>query len=132
MAAALEITWSSPKVCTYSLLRLVAPGVCWTEPRSNPDITAYRVELLETRENSWRTLADTVDTYVAVPSDDYSLNSAYKFRVATINAYGAKSAWAESATFVASPLRFDFSAQDVVKLPDGRSVNNQRFLFYLF
>jgi len=129
---AIEARWTYPSFSPYSTLNLLCQAICWSEPINNPLIRGFKVELLILEENRTLSLGEVRETYVTVPSDNYTIASSYKLRVATVGTDGRQSAFVESAAFVASPLRFDFSSSENVKLPDGRAVASQRLLFLLF
>lgn len=129
---AIEARWEFPSYSPYSVLNVLCQAVSWTEPINNPLIRGFNVELLILEENRTVSLGEIRETYTTIPSDNYTIASSYKLRVATVGTDGRQSAFSESAAFVASPLRFDFSTSENVKLPDGRAVASQRLLFLLF
>lgn len=129
---AIEARWEFPSYSPYSVLNVLCQAVSWTEPINNPLIRGFNVELLILEENRTVSLGEIRETYATIPSDNYTIASSYKLRVATVGTDGRQSAFSESAAFVASPLRFDFSTSENVKLPDGRAVASQRLLFLLF
>jgi len=129
---AIEARWTFPSYSPYSILNVLCQAVSWTEPINNPLIRGFKVDLLIIEENRTLSLGEVRESYVTIPSDNYTIASSYKLRVATVGTDGRQSAFAESAAFVASPLRFDFSTSENVKLPDGRAVASQRLLFLLF
>lgn len=129
---AIEARWEFPAYSPYSVLNVLCQAVSWTTPINNPLIRGFNVELLVLEENRTIQLGEIRETYATIPSDNYTIASSYKLRVATVGTDGRQSAFSESAAFVASPLRFDFSTSENVKLPDGRAVASQRLLFLLF
>lgn len=129
---AIEARWEFPSYSPYSVLNVLCQAVSWTTPINNPLIRGFNVELLVLEENRTISLGEIKETYATIPSDNYTIASSYKLRVATVGTDGRQSAFSESAAFVASPLRFDFSTSENVKLPDGRTVASQRLLFLLF
>jgi hypothetical protein len=129
---AIEARWEFPSYSPYSVLNVLCQAVSWTTPINNPLIRGFNVELLVLEENRTISLGEIRENYATIPSDNYNLASSYKLRVATVGTDGRQSAFSESAAFVASPLRFDFSTSENVKLPDGRAVASQRLLFLLF
>lgn len=129
---AIEARWEFPSYSPYSILNVLCQAVSWTTPINNPLIRGFNVELLVLEENRTIQLGEIRETYATIPSDNYTISSSYKLRVATVGTDGRQSAFSESAAFVASPLRFDFSTSENVKLPDGRAVASQRLLFLLF
>lgn len=129
---AIEARWEFPSYSPYSVLNVLCQAVSWTTPINNPLIRGFNVELLVLEENRTISLGEIKETYATIPSDNYTIASSYKLRVATVGTDGRQSAFSESAAFVASPLRFDFSTSENVKLPDGRAVASQRLLFLLF
>jgi hypothetical protein len=130
--ARIEANWRFPQYSPYSILNVLCPAMSWTENINHPLIKEFKVELFRKEENTYIDLGATQETYVSIPSDDYDIYSSYQVRIATMGVDGRQSAWANSPTFIASPLRFDFSSSDTAKLPEGRVVNTQRLLFLLF
>ena len=125
----IEANWSFPRYSDYSILNLVSPAVCWQEPRIHPLVKRFRVQVYFTEDARTLDLGTTEETYMAIPSDDYSLSTSYRLRIATIGADGRQSSYVESDTLVASPLRFDFSSLRTVTLPSGQKIKSQRLLF---
>jgi hypothetical protein len=130
--ANIEANWRFPQYSPYSVLNVLCPAISWTENINHPLIKEFKVQLFRREENRYVDLGVTQETYIAIPSDDYDIYSSYQIRIATMSADGRQSAWTEGQSFVASPLRFDFSSSDTAKLPEGRVVNTQRLLFLLF
>lgn len=130
--ARLDATWPVPQFSPYSILNVICQAIHWVEPINNPLIKEFRVQLFDVGKNNYTDLGTTQENYVTIPTDDYELKSAYQLRVATIGTDGRQSSYAVSSTFIASPLRFDFSSTRTAKLPDGRSLASQRLLFLLF
>lgn len=132
MSTRLEITWNYPRYTGYSILNALNPAVCWQQPVNNPLIRAFQVEMLREEENLWVSLGQTEKNYVYVDAADYEIKSSYRIRIATIGLNRKRSGWSYSARYIASPLRFDFSAVDPVRLPNGETKPNQRLLFLMF
>lgn len=129
---AIEARWQFPAYSPYSILNVLCQAVSWTTPINNPLIRGFNVELLVLEENRIISLGEIKETYATIPSDNYTIASSYKLRVATVGTDGRQSAFSESVAYVASPLRFDFSTSENVKLPSGQAVASQRLLFLLF
>lgn len=130
--AQIDVKWDYPLFSSYSVLSAAWPGVCWNDPYTNPLIKEFRVQMLLVEDDKWVDLGHTAKDYMRVDAGDYTLKSSYQIRIATIGVNRRQSPWAYSQVFIASPLRFDFTAADVVRLPDGQSKRNQRLLFLLF
>ena len=130
--AQIEANWRFPQYSPYSILNVLCPAISWTENINHPLIKEFKVQLLRREEARYVDLGTTRETYMAIPSDDSDIFSSYQIRIATMSADGRQSAWVNGPSFVASPLRFDFSSSDTAKLPEGRVVNTQRLLFLLF
>lgn len=129
---AIEARWDFPVYSPYSILNVLCPAVSWTQLINHPLIRSFKVELFIVEESRIIDVGEVREPYATIPSDNYTISSSYKLRVATIGTDSRQSAFVESAAFVASPLRFDFSTSENVKLPDGRAVASQRLLFLLF
>lgn len=130
--AQIEISWDYPQYTGYSILNAVSPAVCWQEPRNNPLIKQFRVEMYREEEDRWVDLGFTTADYIKVDASDYDIRTSYRIRIATIGVNRRQSPWSYSQRYIASPLRFDFSTAKTVRLPDGQSKLNQRLLFVLF
>jgi hypothetical protein len=90
------------------------------------------VQMHREEEDLWVNLGQTEKNYVYVETADYDIKSSYRIRIATIGVNGKRSGWSYSSRYIASPLRFDFSAVDPVRLPSGETKPNQRLLFLMF
>jgi len=132
MTTRLETTWDYPQYTGYSILNTLNPAVCWQAPTNNPLIRAFQVEVHREEEDLWVSLGQTEKNYAYMDVDDYDIKSSYRIRIATIGINGKRSGWSYSSRYIASPLRFDFSAVDPVRLPNGESKPNQRLLFLMF
>jgi hypothetical protein len=132
MTTRLETTWSFPQYTSYSILNAINPAICWQSPINNPLVRAFEVQMLRTEEELWVSLGQTGKNYAYVDVDDYDIKSSYQIRIATIGLNGKRSGWSYSPRYIASPLRFDFSAVNSIRLPSGESKPNQRLLFLLF
>ena len=130
--AQIDVSWSWPQYTGYSILNVLNPAVCWQEPRNNPLIKQFAVELYRQEDDLWVNLGETTNDYVKIDTTDYDIRTSYQIRIATIGVNGRQSPWSYSQRFVASPLRFDFTSPSSVRLPDGSSKLNQRLLFLLF
>lgn len=130
--AQLEISWDYPQFSGYSILNAINPAICWQEPRNNPLIKEFAVELYREEDDRWIDLGHTTVDYVRIDSGDYDIRTSYQIRIATIGVNRRQSPWSYSQRYIASPLRFDFSTPDTVRLPDGQSKLTQRLLFMLF
>lgn len=133
MTTATEISWSYPQYSGYSILNAaINPAICWQEPYNNPLIKEFRVQMYREEDDKWVDYGNTTKDYMLIDPEEYDIKTSYKIRIATIGVNRRQSPWAYSQRFVASPLRFDFTTATTVKIPDGRSVTNQRLLFLLF
>ncbi len=130
--AQIDVTWKWPQYSGYSVLNAINPAICWQEPRNNPLIKQFVVELYREEDDQCIQLGYTTADYAKIDADDYDIRSSYQIRIATIGVNRRQSPWSYSQRFVASPLRFDFTSPDTVRLPDGSSKLNQRLLFLLF
>ena len=130
--AQIDVSWDYPQYSGYSILNAINPAVCWQEPRNNPLIKEFVVELYREEDDKWIDLGHTTTDYAKIDSTDYDIRTSYQIRIATIGVNRRQSPWSYSQRFVASPLRFDFTSPNDVRLPDGSSKLNQRLLFLLF
>jgi hypothetical protein len=130
--AQIDVTWKWPQYSGYSVLNAINPAVCWQEPRNNPLIKEFAVELYREEDDIWIDLGHTTNDYIKIDSADYDIRTSYQIRIATIGVNRRQSPWSYSQRFIASPLRMDFTAANTVRLPDGSSKLNQRLLFLLF
>jgi hypothetical protein len=125
-----EVSWEFPQYAPPSLLNFaVSPGVCWNGLQNNPFISAFEVEYLDLEDGIWTPIGQTSTNFIRFPADVYNGDAVYQIRVATINADGLASPWAYSVVTVSSPLAFDFTTSQTVKLANGTEVPNQRYLF---
>jgi hypothetical protein len=130
--ASVDITWERPRYSGYSILNAINPAVCWQEPQVNPFFRSFAVEMYRQEEDRWVNLGETSKDYIAIDVAEFDIFSSYQIRIATIGVNRERSAWSYSRRFISSPLRFDFTTNNTVTLPDGRTVQNQRLLFLLF
>lgn len=130
--AQIDVTWKWPQYSGHSVLNAINPAVCWQEPRNNPLIKEFAVELYREEDDIWIDLGHTTNDYIKIDSADYDIRTSYQIRIATIGVNRRQSPWSYSQRFIASPLRMDFTAANTVRLPDGSSKLNQRLLFLLF
>jgi hypothetical protein len=130
--ASVDVTWNQPRYSGYSILNTINPAVCWQEPQVHPFFRAFEVEMYRNEEDRWVGLGETSKNYIGVETGEFDIFSSYQLRIATIGINRQRSAWSYSKRFISSPLRFDFTANDTVILPNGRTVQNQRLLFLLF
>tara|TARA_B100001094_G_C18186648_1_gene804250 strand:- start:1815 stop:2207 length:393 start_codon:yes stop_codon:yes gene_type:complete len=128
---AIEATWQAPKFTTYSTFRAIYPFVAFNNPINHPQAAQYRVQVLNLSDNRFDDLGIVPETYKLIPSDSYTILSAYRVRVATISPSGRQSPFSTGPTAIASPLRFDFSTQPSARLPSGVLVRSQRLLFLI-
>jgi len=128
---AIEATWEAPKFTNYSTLRTIYPFIAFNDPINHPQAVRYRVQVLNLTDNRIDDLGTVSETYKYIPSDTYSILSAYRVRVATISPSGRQSPFSTGPTAIASPLRFDFSTQPSARLPSGQLVRSQRLLFLI-
>jgi hypothetical protein len=106
--------------------------MCWQDPYNNPLVREFNVQMLRVEEDKWVDLGNTTKDYIRIDAADYDIRTSYQIRIATIGINRRRSAWSYSQTFIASPLRFDFSSINPVRLPTGEAVQSQRLLFLLF
>jgi hypothetical protein len=130
--ASVDVTWNQPRYSGYSILNTINPAVCWQEPQVHPFFRAFDVEMYREEEDRWVGLGETSKNYIGIETGEFDIFSSYQLRIATIGINRERSAWSYSRRFISSPLRFDFTTNDTVILPDGRTVQNQRLLFLLF
>lgn len=125
-----EIAWEFPQYSAPSLLNLiVSPGVCWNGLQNNPLAVAFDVEYLDLQDNIWTPVGRTSTNFIRFPADIYNGDNVYQIRIATIGADGSRSPWAYSVVTASSPLVFDFTTSQTVRLANGAEVPNQRYLF---
>ena len=79
-----EATWEAPLYSSYSVLNVINPLLCWQDPHRHPAIKAFRVQMLTTEDQRTIDLGTTTDTYIPLPTDEYSISTSYKIRIATI------------------------------------------------
>jgi hypothetical protein len=130
--AQIDVSWEWPQYSGYSILNAINPAICWQEPRNNPLIKEFVVELYREEDDKWVDLGHTTNDYVKIDTGDYDIRTSYQIRIATIGVNRRQSPWSYSQRFIASPLRMDFTTPNSVRLPDGSSKLNQRLLFLLF
>jgi hypothetical protein len=130
--ASVDVTWNQPRYSGYSILNTINPAVCWQEPQVHPFFRAFDVQMYREEEDRWVELGETSKNYIGIETGEFDIFSSYQLRIATIGINRERSAWSYSRRFISSPLRFDFTTNDTVILPDGRTVQNQRLLFLLF
>jgi hypothetical protein len=128
-----EVSWEFPQYASPSLLHFaVSPGVCWNGLQNNPFVALFDVEFLDIEEGLWTPIGQTASNYIRFPPDVYNGGSVYQIRVATIGIDGSRSPWSYSVVTLSSPLAFDFTTSQTVRLANGTEVPNQRFLFLVF
>ena len=130
--ASVDITWNQPRYSGYSILNAINPAVCWQEPQVHAFFRAFEVEMYREEEERWVKLGETSKNYIGIDAAEFDIFSSYQIRIATIGINRERSAWSYSRRFISSALRFDFTTNNTVTLPDGRTVQNQRLLFLLF
>lgn len=125
-----EISWDYPQYAGYSILNAAAnPAVLWNPLQNNPFIQAFEVWYLDTQDNLWIEIGTTTASYIRFPADQYNANSVYQIRIATIGVNGKRSPFAYSTVVLSSPLVFNFTTAQTVRLISGVQVPNQRLLF---
>jgi len=89
-----SVTVSDPGTDGYAL-------VSWTAPASNGGsaITDYTVQYSSNSGSSWTTFSDGTSTSTSATVTGLTLNTAYIFRVAAVNAVGTSSYSTESSSF---------------------------------
>jgi len=131
MTTQVEANWDYPRYSSYSTFRTIYPFVAWNDPVNHPLVSRFKAQLFNIEDNRFDELGTVPETYVLVPSQDYTIYSSYRVRVATIGVDGRQSAYSQGATAIASPLRFDFSSAAFARLPSGVEVRSQRLLFLI-
>ena len=84
---------------------------------------------LDTEDNLWTLIGATTTSYIRFPADQYNGDAVYQIRIATIGVNGRRSPFAYSTVVLSSPLAFNFTTAQTVRLANGTEVPNQRFLF---
>lgn len=130
--ARLEATWTFPRFSGYSVLNAINPAICWQRPINNPLIRSFAVQMRLEEEDLWVDLGETSKNYAYIDTQDYSIRSSYVFRIATLGNNQKKGRWSYSRRYIASPLRFDFTAFETARLPSGEEKPNLRLFFLLF
>ena len=108
---------------------MINPAICWNAVQNNPLIKGFEVDFLDMEDMQWRRIGETNVSFIQFPSDIYVGESLYRIRIATIGVNGRRSAYAYSTATASSPLVFDFTLSQDVRLASGSIVPNQRFLF---
>jgi len=127
-----EVSWTYPQYSSYSILNAaVHPAVCWNPLQNNPFIASFEVAYLDVQNNLWIDLGRTATSYIRFPSDDYNASATYQIRIATIGVNGVRSPYSYSEVPFSSPLSFDFTTNQTVRLVNGTEVPNQRYLFLI-
>lgn len=124
-----EVSWDFPQYSAYSILNVINPAICWNTVQNNPLIKGFEVDFLDVEDNQWKRIGETNVNFIQFPSDVYVGESLYRIRIATIGINGRRSAYAYSTITASSPLVFDFTLSQDVRLASGSIVPNQRFLF---
>ena len=124
-----EASWDFPQYSAYSILNVINPAICWNAVQNNPLIKGFEVDFLDMEDMQWRRIGETNVSFIQFPSDAYVGESLYRIRIATIGINGRRSAYAYSIATASSPLVFDFTLSQDVRLASGSIVPNQRFLF---
>ena len=124
-----EVSWDFPQYSAYSILNVINPAICWNAVQNNPLIKGFEVDFLDMEDMQWRRIGETNVSFIQFPSDIYVGESLYRIRIATIGVNGRRSAYAYSTATASSPLVFDFTLSQDVRLASGSIVPNQRFLF---
>ena len=127
-----EVAWTFPKYSGYSIFNAgIHPAICWNGVQNNPFISAFEVDFLDLEDNSWINIGTTTANFIRFPSDIYNSQSVYQIRIATIGINGIRSPYAYSKVAFSSPLAFDFTTTQTVRLVNGTEVPNQRYLFLI-
>ena len=125
-----EIAWDYPQYSGYSILNAaVNPAVLWNPLQNNPFIQSFEVWYLDTEDNLCTLIGATTTNYIRFPADQYNGDAVYQIRIATIGVNGRRSPFAYSTVVLSSPLVFNFTTSQAVRLVNGTEVPNQRFLF---
>lgn len=125
-----EVSWDFPQYSSPSIFDFaVAPGVCWNGLQNNPFVAAFDVEYLDIEDGIWTPIGRTATNFIRFPANVYNSDSLYQIRVATISTDGSRSRWAYSIATLSSPLAFNFTTSQTVRLANGTEVPNQRYLF---
>lgn len=134
-----EIAWEFPQYSSPSIFNLaVSPGVCWNGLQNSPFVSAFEVEYLDVEDNIWIPVGQTATNFIRFIGNDIGgglqlelgpRDSVYRVRVATIGPDGSRSPWSYSQATLSSPLAFDFTTSQTVRLANGTTVPNQRYLF---
>jgi hypothetical protein len=82
--AQIDVSWSWPQYTGYSILNVLNPAVCWQEPRNNPLIKQFAVELYRQEDDLWVNLGETTNDYVKIDTTDYDIRTSYQISIATI------------------------------------------------
>jgi hypothetical protein len=128
-----EISWDYPLYSGYSILNAaVNPAVLWNTLQNNPFVQSFEVWYLDIDDNSWIEIGTTTANYIRFPADQYNAQSTYQVRIATIGVNGTRSPFSYSTVVLSSPLAFNFTTDQTVRLISGAEVPNQRFLFLVF
>lgn len=124
-----EASWDFPQYSAYSILNVINPAICWNTVQNNPLIKGFEVDYLDMLDMQWKRVGETNVSYIQFPSDVYVGESLYRIRIATIGVNGRRSAYSYSTVTQSSPLVFDFTLSQDVRLASGSIVPNQRLLF---
>jgi len=125
-----EVSWEFPQYSAPSIFNFaVSPGVCWNALQNSPFISAFEVQYLDLEDGIWTPIGTTATNFIRFPADVDVGNAVYQIRVATIGTDGTRSPWSFSIVTLSSPLVFDFTTSQTVRLADGTEVPNQRYLF---
>jgi hypothetical protein len=125
-----EVSWEFPQYSVPSIFNFaVSPGVCWNALQNSPFISAFEVQYLDLEDGIWTPIGTTATNFIRFPADVDVGNAVYQIRVATIGTDGTRSPWSFSIVTLSSPLAFDFTTSQTVRLADGTEVPNQRYLF---
>jgi hypothetical protein len=125
-----EVSWEFPQYSVPSIFNvIVSPGVCWNGLQNSPFVSAFDVQYLDLEDGIWTPIGNTATNFIRFPADVDVGNAIYQIRVATIGIDGTRSPWSFSIVTLSSPLVFDFTTNQTVRLADGTEVPNQRYLF---
>jgi len=127
-----EVAWDYPQYSSYSILNgAVNSAICWNPLQNNPFIALFDVDYLDVENQLWTNIGRSATNYIRFPSDNYTGQATYQIRIATIGINGIRSPYAYSKVAFSSPLAFDFTTTQTVRLINGTEVPNQRYLFLI-
>lgn len=127
-----EVAWDYPQYSSYSILNAaVNPAICWNPLQNNPFVAVFEVDYLDVENKLWTNIGRSATNYIRFANDNYAGQATYQIRIATIGINGIRSPYAYSTVAFSSPLAFDFTTNQTVRLVNGTEVPNQRYLFLI-